>query len=81
MAKPETRALKDKCTLIASVDGGKLRILGVSDEPLVILKGQECALRELNGQVQVVQRDRVSDAPSAPDPHEDAETDFEDDLP
>jgi hypothetical protein len=26
--KPETRAKKDKCTLVASVDHGKLRVLG-----------------------------------------------------
>jgi hypothetical protein len=34
---PETRAKKDKCTLVVSVDGDKLRILGVQDDPLIIL--------------------------------------------
>ena len=47
--KPEIRAKKDKCRLVASVDHGKLRVLGVSDEPLVILKGQVCELREVGG--------------------------------
>jgi hypothetical protein len=54
---PETRAKKDKCTIVASAAEGKLRILGVSDEPLVILKGQVCELRAVGGQVHVVQRD------------------------
>ena len=38
--KPETRAKKDNWTLIASIDHGKLRVLGVRDEPLVILEGR-----------------------------------------
>jgi hypothetical protein len=54
---PETRAKKDKCTLVVSVDGDKLRILGVQDDPLIILKGQVCELRAVGGQVHVVQRD------------------------
>jgi hypothetical protein len=54
---PETRAKKDKCTLVVSVDGDKLRILGMQDDPLIILKGQVCELRAVGGQVHVVQRD------------------------
>jgi hypothetical protein len=38
--KPETRAKKDKCALVASVDHGKLRVLGVSDDPLIVLEGR-----------------------------------------
>jgi hypothetical protein len=70
--KPEIRAKKDKCTLVASVDHGKLRVLGVSDEPLVILKGQVCELREVGGRVHVIQREgmplRETPAASAPSP-------------
>jgi hypothetical protein len=44
----------DKCTLVVSAAEGKLRILGVSDEPLVILKRQVCELREVGGQVHVI---------------------------
>jgi hypothetical protein len=36
---PETRAKKDKCTLAVYADGDKLRILGASDDPLIIFKG------------------------------------------
>jgi hypothetical protein len=75
----ETRAKKDKCTLVVSVDGDKLRILGASDEPLIILKGQICELRESGGQVHVIQRDAgpwENQTPSPPDPYEDSDTDF-----
>jgi hypothetical protein len=54
---PETRAKKDKCTLVVSAAEGKLRILGASDDPLIILKGQVCERRAVGGQVHVVQRD------------------------
>jgi hypothetical protein len=54
--KPETRAKKDKCTLVASVDHGKLRVLGVQDEPLVILEGKVLELRAVGGQVHAIQR-------------------------
>jgi len=47
---------KVKCTLAVSTADGELRILGASDEPLVILKGQVCELREVGGQVHVIQR-------------------------
>ena len=46
----------------------------MSDEPLVILKGQVCELREAGGQVVIVQRDAVRDTPAPSDPHEDSET-------
>ena len=55
--KPEIRAKKDKCTLVASVDHGKLRVLGASDDPIVVLEGQVLELRASAGQVHVVQRD------------------------
>jgi hypothetical protein len=54
------------------------RILGASDEPLIILKGQSLELREAGGQVVVIQRDTPRDAPAPPDPHEDSDTDFTD---
>ena len=73
---PETRAKKDKCTIVATVDGDKLRILGVQDDPLIILQGQVCELRAVGKQVHVIQRDAVREAPpSPPDPHEDSDTD------
>jgi len=71
---PEIRAKKDKCTFAVSIDHGKLRVLVVSDEPLIILKGQSLELREAGGQVVVIQRDTPRDAPAPPDPHEDSET-------
>jgi hypothetical protein len=74
---PETRAKKDKCTLVVSAAEGKLRILGVSDEPLVILKGQVCELREVGGRVHVIQREAMplwETPPSPPDPYEDSDT-------
>ena len=77
---PEIRAKKDKCTFVVSVDAGKLRVLGVQDEALVILKGQSLELREVGGQVVVIQRDTPRDAPAPPDPHEDSETDFAEDA-
>ena len=77
---PETRAKKDKCRLVVSADGDKLRILGASDDPLIILKGQVCELRAVGKQVHVIQRDAVHEGPpSAPDPHEDFDTDFAED--
>jgi hypothetical protein len=78
--KPETRAIKDNLQIIVKPEGGKLRITGAQDEPLIILAGQEAVPREVGGQVHVVQRDRVLDAPAPPDPHEDSGTDFEDEL-
>ena len=72
--KPEIRAKKDKCTLVASVDHGKLRVLGVSDEPLIVLEGQVLELRASGTQIHVVQRDAPRDTPAPPDPHEDSET-------
>jgi hypothetical protein len=48
----------------------------MSDEPLVILKGQVCELREAGGQVVIVQRDAVRDTPAPSDPHEDSDTDY-----
>ena len=75
----EKRAKKDKCTLVVSVDGGKLRILGASDDPLIILTGRICELRESGGQVHVIQRDAgpwENQTPSPPDPHEDSDTDY-----
>jgi hypothetical protein len=77
--KPEIRAKKDKCTLVASVDHGKLRVLGVSDDPLIILKGQVCEPREAGRQVVVVQRHAVRDAPMPPAPHGNSATDFAED--
>jgi len=68
--KPEIRAKKDKCTLVASVDHGKLRVLGASDDPLVILEGQVFELRASGGQVHVIQRNAPRDTPAPPDPHE-----------
>jgi hypothetical protein len=56
--------------------GGEAPDFGVSDEPLTILKGQDCELREVGGQVRVVQRDAVRDTPAPPDPHENSQTDF-----
>jgi hypothetical protein len=47
--KPEIRAKKDKCTLVASVDHGKLRVLGASDDPIVVLEGQVLELRASAG--------------------------------
>ena len=55
--KPEIRAKKDKCSLVASVDKGKLRVLGVQDEPLVILEGQVLELRASGTPVHVIQRE------------------------
>jgi hypothetical protein len=49
LKSPEIRAKKDKCTLVASVDHGRLRILGVSNEPLIILEGQVCELKASGG--------------------------------
>jgi len=73
---PETRAKKDKCTLAVYADGDKLRILGASDDPLIILKGQVCELRAVGKQVHVIQRDAVRESPpSSPDPHEDSGSD------
>jgi hypothetical protein len=73
---PETRAKKDKCTLAVYADGDKLRILGASDDPLVILKGQVCELRAVGKQVHVIQRHAVRESPpSPPDPHEDSGSD------
>jgi hypothetical protein len=48
--KPEIRAKKDKCSLVASVDHGKLRVLGASDDPIVVLEGQVLELRASAGQ-------------------------------
>jgi hypothetical protein len=62
---PETRAKKDKCTLVVSADGDKLRILGASDDPLIILKGQVCELRAVGKQVHVIQRHAVPGCPHA----------------
>jgi hypothetical protein len=53
--------------------------LGVSDEPLVILKRQVCELREVGGQVHVIQREAMplpETPPSPPDPNEDSDTDY-----
>jgi hypothetical protein len=73
---PQIRAKKDKYTLAVYVDGDKLRILGASDEPLIILKGQICELRAVGKQVHVIQRDAVRESPpSPPDPHEDSGSD------
>jgi hypothetical protein len=41
----------------------------VSDDPLIILKGQVCEPREAGRQVVVVQRHAVRDAPMPPAPH------------
>jgi hypothetical protein len=38
--KPETRAKKDKCTLVASIDHGKLRVLGVGKNPSSFWRGR-----------------------------------------
>jgi hypothetical protein len=46
LKSPEMRAKMDKCTLVASVDHGRLRFLGVSNEPLIILEGQVCELND-----------------------------------
>jgi hypothetical protein len=73
---PEIRAKKDKCTLVASVDHGKLRVLGVSDEPLVVLEGQILELRASGGQVHGIQKDPPRDTPRSAGPREDSETDF-----
>jgi len=54
------------------------RFWGVSDEPLIILKGQSLELREAGGQVVVIQRDTPRDAPAPPDPYEFSDTDFAD---
>jgi hypothetical protein len=75
--KPETRAKKDKCTLVASIDHGKLRVLGVQDEPVVVLEGQSLELRHVAGQVHVIQRDTPRDAPAPPDPHEEISSDLD----
>jgi hypothetical protein len=75
---PETRAKKDKCILVVTVDGDKLRILGASDDPLIILKGQVCELRAVGKQVHVIQRDATplrETPPSLPDPHEESGSD------
>jgi hypothetical protein len=61
---------------VFSADGDKLRILGVQDDHLIILKAQVCELRAVGKQVHVIPRDAVREAPpSAPDPHEDSDTD------
>ena len=78
--KPEIRAKKDKCTLVASIDHGKLRVLGVRDEPLVILEGQSLELRASGTQVHVIQRDTPHDAPAPPDPHEEISSDFDEEY-
>ena len=74
--KPETRAKKDKWTLIASIDHGKLRVLGVRDEPLVILEGQSLELRASGTQVHVIQRDARARYAGAAGPHEDSDAEF-----
>jgi hypothetical protein len=74
--KPEIRAKKDKCTLVASVDHGKLRVLGASDDPVVVLEGRVLELRASGTQVHVIQRDAVRDTSAPPDPYEDSQTDF-----
>jgi hypothetical protein len=75
--KPEIRANKDKCSLVASVDHGKLRVLGVSDEPLVVLEGQVLELRASGGQGPRHPEDAPRDTPAPPDPHEDSGSGFE----
>jgi hypothetical protein len=61
---PETRAKKDRCTLVVTTDAGKLRILGGVRPPLIILEGHVCELREAGGQV------HVPGTPTPPHPHE-----------
>ena len=78
--KPETRAKKDKCTLVASIDHGKLRVLGVGTNSSLFWRGQSLELRAFGTQVHVIQRDTLRDAPAPPDPHEEISSDFDEEY-
>jgi hypothetical protein len=72
--KPEIRAKKDKCTLVASVDHGKLRVLGVSDEPRRRFGGagpRAAGVRDTGARHP---EGCCARHPSPPDPYEDSET-------
>jgi hypothetical protein len=58
----------------ARLDGDKLRILGVQDDPLIILKGQVCERRAIGKQVM---SSRGMPRATPPDPYEDSDTDYD----